>query len=90
MCEFGMGDRFGPRCGITATEDSEIHKSQSLGLLVLFPHLFVGGKQWRGIGHITGVFCYDLSFLSFLCIARPLTRSSFGLTSHHLTKMSYA
>ena len=56
MCEFGVGDRFGPRCGITATEDSEIHKSQSLGLLVLFPHLFVGGKQWRGIGHITGVF----------------------------------
>ena len=56
MCEFGVGDRFGPRCGITATEDSEIHKSQSLGLLVLFPHPFVGGKQWKGIGHITGVF----------------------------------
>ena len=24
MCKFGMGDGFGPRCGIIAAEDSEV------------------------------------------------------------------
>ena len=56
VCKFCMGNRFGPRCGVIAAEDSEIHKSQLPGLLTQFRHLSVGDRQWRRISRSVGVF----------------------------------
>ena len=45
MCEFGVRNRFGPRCGIIATEDLKIHKFPLPGLLIPFHRQFVGGRR---------------------------------------------
>ena len=44
MCKFSVRDRFRPRCGIIAAEDSEICRFPLLGLPIPSQHLFVGDR----------------------------------------------